>query len=274
MGHKPNNGMFGGAFKSLVLLVMGVFIMVAGVAYAGRIAIRTSSEVPAETKLVYVVKDSAGRQVRSVREIVSPGNVARVVLRLKAGKYSVTPYGWMAGGAWRNSVPVAETRQVSVNRGVETVDFAIAGNGGGGGGGTGEVAGWPNGRVFLNNTGFAFANAYSMKHPTHTGGIAQGYTFDATVLTSQAGFNDKIPFTAGSALPLWSGTINVTVTGGTSAVGFGESVGTQLDPTTFVTEFAVVGNAFVARAPAATAKMRRYSFAEIAPGKFVGTKID
>jgi hypothetical protein len=143
-------GLFGGSFKPLVLLAVGASIAVAGVAHAGRIAIRTSSEVPAETKLVYVVKDASGREVRSVREVVSPGNVARVVLRgLKAGKYSVTPYGWMAGGAWRNSVPVAETRQVSVNRGVETVDFAIAGNGGGGGGGT-EVQGWPNGIVFFD----------------------------------------------------------------------------------------------------------------------------
>ncbi len=269
MGHKPNNGMFGGAFKSLVLLVMGVFIMVAGVAYAGRIAIKTWNETGERRRLVYVVEDASGRTVRTIHEVVSPGNAARVTLRgLRRGTYNVTPYDWMAGGAWRSSVPVAERREVSVGMGVEVVEFAIAGSGGGGGGGGSEVAGWPNGLVWMNSTTSPFALPYSMRHPTHTGGVTQAFTFDAVVQPAQAGFNGSISTTA---LMGWSGTVNMTVTGGTSGVAFGEGVGTMLDPTTRVVEIAVVGNAFVARAmPQATAK-RPVRFAELAPGVFVGT---
>jgi hypothetical protein len=266
-------GLFGGTSKSLVLLAVGASIAVVGVAYAGRLAIRTSSEVPEKTKLIYVIEDSSGHTVREIREVVSPGNVARVVLRgLRPGTYSVTPYGWMAGGAWRSSVPVAETREVSVNRGVETVDFAIAGNGGGGGGGgTGEVQGWPNGIVWMNSTSNSFALPYSMKHPVHTGGVVKNYTFDAVIQPTQAGFNGTVPFSAGSALHSWSGTINVTTSGGNAGVAFAENVGTLIDPTTWVVEIAAVNGVFVARAPAVTAKMRRLSFEEIAPNVFVGS---
>jgi hypothetical protein len=175
----------------------------------------------------------------------------------------------MQGGAWRNSAPLAQSRVVSVDRGgVEIADFAIAGNGGGGGGGTGEVAGWPNGIVWMNSTQNSFALPYSMRHPTLTGGVTQSYVFDAVVAPSQAGFNSAIGTTA---LMGWSGTVNMTVTGGTSGVAFGEGVGTMLDPTTRVVEIAVVNGSFVARAmPQATAK-RPVRFAELAPGVFVGT---
>ena len=271
------NGSLGSSVKALRLLAMAVLMVVAGVAFAGRLAIKTSNETGERRRIVYVVEDASGRTVREVREVVSPGNAARVTLRgLRRGTYNVTPYAWMQGGAWRSSVPLAESRAVSVDRGgVEVVEFAIAGNGGGGGGGNGEVTGWPNGIVFFDNTGFPFANAYTMKHPVHTGGVVKNYVFDATVASTQAGFNDKIPFGAGSALHSWSGTINVVTAGGNSGVGFVEGVGTQLDPTTYVIDFAVVNGVVVARAmPQASAK-RPVRFAELAPGVFVGsTKVD